>query len=221
MIQSAQDGRLIRNIWAVGRNYADHAKELGNSVPTPNEVPLIFLKAGSSICFPTKKTNTESNGQIKLPNFSNDIHHELEIAFVYDSDYRFRELALALDLTARDLQNDLKSKGQPWTLAKSFIGSCPIGPICNITDMNSIQDLRFQLQVNGEIRQSGHAANMIYSIEYLRKYVLDRFPVQPGDLLLTGTPQGVGPILPGDFLQAELFGYSKMTWTVLSPSPEK
>ena len=112
---------MIQNIWCVGRNYAEHAKELGNAVPnSATEEPMIFLKAGSTVVM--------NDGRFALPKFSQDIHHECEVAYKFDQHLQLTEMTLALDLTARDVQAKLKTAGHPWTLAKSFKASCPIGP---------------------------------------------------------------------------------------------
>jgi acylpyruvate hydrolase len=195
---------VIQNIWAVGRNYVEHAKELGNQVSSSNEDPMIFLKAGSSI--------VPNEGRFALPKFSSDIHHECEVAFRFGPHLNFDEMTIALDLTARDVQTKLKTAGHPWTLAKSFKASCPIGPFIKFS--GDPQALHFILKVNGEIRQSGQTSDMVHSVEKLRLYVLDRFPVVPGDLLLTGTPKGVALVKPGDRIEAEIEGLLKATWNV-------
>jgi len=199
----------IRNIWAVGRNYADHAKELGNLAPAPADQPMIFLKAGSSIV-----TNGKS---FHLPAFSKDVHHEVEVALQFGDDFKWSAVSIAIDLTARDLQNELKSKGHPWTLAKSFRDSCLLGPLVPLNEGINLQNLDFSLHINGELRQSGNTRNMIHEVEKLRVYVLEHFPVAPGDLLLTGTPAGVGPVRPGDELEAQLGNLLRAHWRAASP----
>lgn len=179
-------------IWCVGRNYAEHAKELGNDLPTE---PLIFLKAGSCL---TK------GAPLQIPSWVSDLHHELEIALLFGPELQFSALGLALDLTERSLQSRLKSKGQPWTLAKSFHGACPISDLIPLRS-EALKDLRLELRVNGVLRQKGSSSEMIFSPETLRAFVLKHFPVRPGDLLLTGTPAGVGVIEPGDELEGQLF----------------
>lgn len=199
----------IYNIWAVGRNYADHAKEMGSAVPTPSGEPMIFLKAGSSV--------VAGGVVIHLPRWSDDVHHEVEIALRFGPTLEFTEFALALDLTARDVQAKLKAAGHPWTLAKSFKDSCALGSAIPLTHLNGglkgLERLRFHLRVNGELRQTGQPADMIFKPHTLREYVLERFPVVPGDWLLTGTPAGVSKISNGDRLEAEIEGYSKASWT--------
>ena len=196
----------VRNVWAVGRNYADHAKELGNAAPPVQGPPLIFLKAGSSIV-----TDGES---FELPAFSNDVHHELEVAFQFGADLEFHAFTLALDLTARDIQNELKAKSLPWTLAKSFRASCIVGPLTPLTTAIDTANLAFTLKVNGAVRQSGNTHDMIHPLEKVRRHVIAHFPVVPGDLLLTGTPAGVARLEPGDHLEAECPGLCKASWRV-------
>ncbi len=179
---------MIQNVWAVGRNYSDHAKELGNTVP---ENPLIFLKAGSTVTL---------KDEFSLPTHSDDVHHELEIALRFGPDLEFDAAHLALDLTARDLQNKLKAAGQPWTLAKSFKESCPLSKPMPLPP--AIPHFEFELKVNGEVRQRGNTRDMVFDFETLRRYVLDRFPVCPGDILLTGTPAGVARLNRGDKILA-------------------
>lgn len=196
---------MIRNIWAVGRNYSDHAKELGNEVPSE---PMIFLKAGSCA--------TLAEREIILPSWTQDIHHELELALKFNTDLQISEACLALDLTARSVQNALKAKGHPWTLAKSFQGSCPLTSFFPVENMQSLQAIELSLKVNGQLRQKGSTAQMIFGFEELIDFVKKHFPVVPGDLLLTGTPAGVAALNKGDLVEAELAGKIKHTWTVRS-----
>lgn len=196
---------MIRNIWAVGRNYGEHAKELGNAVPSAESAPMIFLKAGSTI--------VENGATFALPNLKSDIHYECEIALRFGANFQFDGITIALDLTARQLQENCKKEGKPWTIAKSFSGACPIGTLVQLPSRD-LQSLTFSLRVNGETRQRGDASDMIHPIEKLRTYVLATFPVCPGDLLLTGTPVGVGPLKSGDRLEAEIDGVVRAEWYV-------
>lgn len=190
------------NLWCVGRNYREHANELGNQIP---DKPLIFLKAGSCL--------TESR-HIILPDWAGDIHHECELAVQVDGEGRLKALALALDLTARSLQNELKKKGEPWTLAKSFTGACPMSPSVPFPGMEQFSALVFHFYKNEEITQHGKAADMIFPLPILLSYVLKHFPVKNGDWLLTGTPAGVGPLRRGDRLLADIPGMLSVTWDV-------
>jgi 2-keto-4-pentenoate hydratase/2-oxohepta-3-ene-1,7-dioic acid hydratase in catechol pathway len=192
-----------RNIWAIGRNYAEHAKELGNEVP---KEPLIFLKAGSSAVFASELT---------LPAWSQEVHHEIELALCFDNQFKIQSAALALDLTERHFQNLLKAKGSPWTLAKSFTGACPLSDFFPVKSLDELSALDIRLFINGELRQSGSTSQMIFSLQQQIDYVRAHFPVCAGDLLLTGTPSGVGPIKRGDRLRGELVGKMTKEWTIL------
>lgn len=198
------------NIWAVGRNYRDHIKEMGSTSSSTDSAtrttsPLIFLKAGTALT---------SGETIHLWRGSGNIHHEIEIAVRFSTDLKFEYAALALDLTARDIQTKLKEQGHPWTLAKSFTESCPIGPSLPISE--SVPGFEFTFSVNGELRQKGNTQDMIFQFEELRTFLLANFPVSPGDWLLTGTPSGVDRLVPGDTgvatLRSTLGHVSEMHW---------
>lgn len=193
---------MIRNIWAVGRNYADHAKELGNDVPTE---PMIFLKAGSTASLAAR--------ELHIPEWMPEVHHEVELALQFDENLQIDEACIALDLTDRAKQNSLKAQGHPWTLAKSFKGATPLSPFFAVEDLEELKNLEIILKINGELRQKGNSRQMIFSLERLTEFVRHHFPVEPGDLLLTGTPAGVGPIRRGDILEAEIVGKMKHVWT--------
>jgi acylpyruvate hydrolase len=188
--------QVCRNIWAVGRNYADHAKELGHSVPQPKSNPMIFLKAGSCLVF--------EGDLIHLPSHSTDVHNEVELALRFGANGHFDAYTLGLDLTARDIQNQLKAANHPWTLAKSFRDANPIGGFRPLKPGRLEAGFHFNLKKNGDVVQRGNSNDMIHSFEKLRIYVLEHFPVETGDILMTGTPAGVGPIKSGDTLELEL-----------------
>ncbi|WP_373999245.1 fumarylacetoacetate hydrolase family protein [Bdellovibrio bacteriovorus] len=195
---------MIQNIWAVGRNYAEHAKELGNEVPTE---PLLFLKAGSCATLASK--------DLHLPSWKNELHYETELALQFDDNLQIDAACIALDLTDREKQNQLKAKGQPWTLAKSFKGACPLSEFFPVSDLEELRNLDIILKVNGELRQQGNTSQMIFGFEHLLQFVRTHFPVMPGDLLLTGTPPGVGAFKKGDLLEAEIPGKIKHSWKVV------
>lgn len=206
----------IGSIWAVGRNYADHAKELNNPVP---KEPMIFLKAGAAA------TQGENIQWPKM--FDGDIHHEVELALRFGQNLEFDAMMLALDLTARDLQSKLKSAGHPWTLAKSFRGSCPMSPPIPLPvspwTNTEFRDARLELKVNNELRQSAKLSDMIFAPQTLAAWVKERFPVSEGDVLLTGTPAGVGALKSGDHLEGQLVGpgstlWLRQTWRTTQPN---
>lgn len=184
--------KLIQNIWAVGRNYVEHAAEMKAEVP---KEPMFFLKAGSCI---------ETSSQISLPVWSKDIHYELELAYWIDENLNLSHLTLALDLTARDAQSLAKSKGQPWTQAKSFKAACPMGSWVSLQDIGKPDDLVFRLFKNNQAVQVGLFKDMVFKPSDLLNYVKNFYPVCPYDVILSGTPAGVGPVKSGDTLKAVL-----------------
>ncbi len=198
--------RTINTIWCVGRNYQEHINELKNETP---EAPLIFTKANTTIV---------PNGQsFPLPSWSSDIQHEVELGLILDESLEVSHICVALDLTARDKQAELKKKGSPWTLAKSFKNSCPLGEMISLDDFKTqVLEGTIALKVNGVIKQQGQFKNMIFSISELLSYLKEHFPLSPGDLILTGTPAGVGQIHKGDYLEAYLNGELKGNWKVLN-----
>jgi 2-keto-4-pentenoate hydratase/2-oxohepta-3-ene-1,7-dioic acid hydratase in catechol pathway len=192
----------IRNIWAVGRNYTDHAKELGNAVPSS---PLIFLKAGSTLV---------SGHKVPVSRLDIEVHHEIELVLQFDQNLNISHMGLALDLTDRAAQNILKAQGQPWTLAKSFKYSCPVSPLVAVSSVSDLSDLEIELKINGDIRQAGKTSQMIFSLPVLVDFVKKHVPVCPGDLLLTGTPSGVGALKVGDKLEARLGNKLQQKWEI-------
>jgi len=192
----------VSTIWAIGRNYADHAKEMGAN---PSSEPLVFMKTPA--CITTSET-------IRLPSWTNNIHHEIEILVRIGRNNTPSHIGLALDLTARDTQAQLKEKSWPWALAKSFTQSCPISPLVPFESGEWFENLSFELSINDTIRQFGETKNMIFDLDNLIGYLDRYFPLREGDLILTGTPEGVGPIRPGDKLHSEIPGVLKMGWTV-------
>jgi acylpyruvate hydrolase len=194
---------MIRNIWAIGRNYADHAKELGNQVPQAAGDPMVFLKAGTSLCM---------NEEFQLPTFSKNVHFETELVLKFGTDLEFSDFTLGMDLTARDAQDKAKAAGQPWTLAKSFKNACLLGEFLPLSEAGNLQALTFTLKINGEMRQSGNTKDMIHPIEKIRRYIVENFPVVPGDIVMTGTPAGVAQLHAGDQLEAEIPGVLKAQW---------
>lgn len=191
------------NIWCVGRNYSEHAKELGNAVPT---TPLIFLKAGSSVA--------KSKETFALPFWSDEVHHEIELALRLDDKLQVSHAAVALDLTERKAQTEAKNAGKPWTLAKSFKEATVISNFFQITSLKELENLTLSLKVNGVEKQHGSTDQMIFKVPELLQYILAHFPVVPGDWILTGTPSGVGPLHPGDTVRAEIEGKVSAEWRV-------
>ncbi len=186
-------------ILCVGRNYSEHAKELGNAVP---ENPVIFSKPDTALL--------KNNEDFYLPSFSNDVHHEVELVIKINKVGKkiqekfarnyFSEIGLGIDFTARDVQSELKAKGLPWELAKAFDGSAPIGNFINMENMD-LKNIDFSLQKNGLIVQKGNTAQMIFSFEQIVSFVSQYFTLKVGDLIYTGTPAGVSQVNIGDKLE--------------------
>ena len=200
-------------IICIGRNYVAHARELNNEVP---DTPVFFMKPDSAL--------VTSNRPFFYPEFSNDVHHELEVVIrinrlgrsieeQYAHRY-FSEVALGLDFTARDLQAEQKKKGLPWEIAKGFDYSAPISEFRPLDKYENIHNLSFRLDVNGKTVQDGNTSLMIFSFEKIIAYVSRFMTLKTGDLIYTGTPAGVGPVVIDDRLEAYLDGEKLMDFPV-------
>jgi len=190
-------------IIAIGRNYAAHAKELNNPVP---EKPVIFLKPDTALL--------KDNKAFYIPDFSSDIHYELEVVLKICKEGKhisekfapkyYEEVGLGIDFTARDIQAEHKSKGLPWELSKAFDHSAAVSNFIPKTDLPDLYSTKFQLQINGEIRQEGNTRNMLFTFEKIIAFVSKYITLKKGDLIFTGTPEGVGQVKAGDSLEAWL-----------------
>ena len=190
-------------IICIGRNYADHAKELNNPLP---KAPVFFLKPDTAIL--------RDGAPFFIPEFSNDIHHEIELVLRISkagkhideafADRYFDQIGLGIDFTARDLQQQCKEKGLPWEIAKGFDGSAPLGKFVDKASLGNLNNLNFQLKVNGEVRQHGNSCDQIFNFNKVIAYVSQFITLKSGDLIFTGTPAGVAAVKPGDFLQGYL-----------------
>lgn len=200
-------------IICIGRNYVEHAKELNNPLP---EVPIFFMKPESALL--------RKKAPFFYPEFSNDIHYETEIVLRINKVGKhiqekfahtyFDEIGIGIDLTARDLQNKCKQKGLPWEMAKAFDGSAPLGKFVDKKNFADINDLHFSLKINGDERQSGNTKNMIFSFDHIISYVSQFVTLKMGDLIFTGTPEGVGPIKIGDTFEAFIEGEKMLDLTI-------
>ncbi len=199
----------IGKILCIGRNYAEHIRELGNETP---DAPVIFMKPASSVI---------GEGEtIVIPPYSSDCHHEAELALLIGKGGKdippervMEHLAgfgVAIDLTLRDVQAELKKKGLPWEIAKGFDTACPLSAFVPPERAGDPQDLSIRLSVNDELRQDGSTALMIHSIPAIVSYMSGIFTLEPGDVILTGTPAGVGPLKSGDQVVAEIPGVATL-----------
>ncbi len=193
----------VNNIFCLGKNYADHAKEMGGVVPSS---PMIFLKPTSAII--------ENGADIIIPKISNNVHHEVELtvligtsgknivqtnAFEYVAGY-----GLGLDMTLRDLQGEAKKNGTPWSVAKGFDTSAALSPFIERTTISDPHNLDIVLRVNGTERQHSNTSHMMYKIDFTIAYLSTIFTLNEGDIIFTGTPEGVGQVVDGDVIDAEL-----------------
>lgn len=185
----------VQNIFCVGRNYAEHAKELGNEVP---DTPILFTKPTNALAIADGQT-------LNYPSDQGDIHHELEIVLKIgkssDSQSvndRVVEMALGIDLTLRDLQSTLKKKGHPWERAKGFRNSAILTPFWSFSSVEDIEHTTFTLKKNGETVQYGNSTQMLFNFQQLVDECDQAFGLGEGDIIFTGTPEGVGPISDGD-----------------------
>lgn len=193
----------IGKIVCIGRNYAEHARELGNEVPSE---PVLFIKPATSVIV--------DGGTVKIPGYSQDCHYEVELALLIGktaravtSDQAMEYLVgygVAIDMTLRDVQARLKAKGLPWEIAKGFDSSCPLSDFVPAETVSDPHNLNLRLSVNGEIRQNGNSADMIWRVPQLIAHVSGIFTLEPGDVILTGTPAGVGQVRPGEAMDAEI-----------------
>lgn len=199
---------LVPNkILCIGRNYAEHVREMGDVAELPEE-PVVFLKPASAL--------VATGGAVVVPPQSNDVHHEVELVAVIGlggrdiAEERALEhvtaYALGLDMTARDLQQRAKQNRAPWSVAKGFDTFAPLGPLTDAVEIPDPQALRLRLTVNDEVRQEGATRDMIFSVAFLVSYLSRIFTLEPGDLIFTGTPEGVGPVRAGDVLEATATG---------------
>jgi acylpyruvate hydrolase len=190
-------------IIAIGRNYAEHAKELNNPVPA---VPVIFMKPDTALI--------KDNKPFYHPDFSEDVHHEIEIVLKvckegkhisekFSHNY-YDEIALGIDFTARDIQSRHKEKGLPWELAKAFDGSAPVSQFLPKSQFADLYALNFKLDINGQNRQTGHTKDLLFSFEKIIAFVSQYITLKKGDLIFTGTPPGVAKVAIGDRLEGYL-----------------
>lgn len=187
-------------IICIGRNYTKHIEELQNERP---DEPVVFLKPDSAILL--------KQHPFVIPEFTNDVHHEVEILVKINKVGKYiepkfahnyyDEIGLGIDFTARDVQAKLKEKGLPWEKAKSFDGSAVIGEFISKNDFSSLENINFELHNNGNTVQTGNTSHMLWKIDELIAYVSQFFTLKKGDIIFTGTPEGVSAVKPNDILE--------------------
>jgi 2-keto-4-pentenoate hydratase/2-oxohepta-3-ene-1,7-dioic acid hydratase in catechol pathway len=203
----------VGKIIGIGQNYARHAAEMRSAPP---EEPMLFLKPSTAV--------VRDGGEVVLPGISGEVHHEVELVVIVGRGGRsipesealshVAGYAVGLDMTARDLQARAKNKGHPWAVAKGFDSFAPLGPVVGAGSVPDPQTLDLELRVNGEVRQAGTTADMIFPVRTLIAYCSKIFTLEPGDLVYTGTPEGVGAVRAGDVLHARIADWPTLTVTV-------
>ncbi|WP_147114179.1 fumarylacetoacetate hydrolase family protein [Tateyamaria sp. syn59] len=203
----------VRRVYCVGRNYAAHAIEMGHD---PDREPPFF--------FQKNPDNLNTTGRFPYPPRTSDVHHEAELAVALKSggtnipvehalDHVYG-YALSLDMTRRDLQGEMKMAGRPWEIGKAFEHSAPIGPIHTVTDVGHLEEGAITLRVNGALRQEGNLNQLIWKTPEMISYLSEYFELAAGDVIMTGTPSGVGPVSQGDVMDVELAALGKLSVTV-------
>ncbi|MBV0934306.1 fumarylacetoacetate hydrolase family protein [Marinobacterium weihaiense] len=193
----------LGKVVCIGRNYADHALELNNPIP---KEPILFIKPATSV--------VPMEQPFSVPAGKGEVHFETEMAILIGETLKNADeqqamhaiagIGLGLDMTLREVQSRLKEKGQPWEKSKCFDGACPLSTFLSPASVNDLTDVQIRLSVNGEVRQDGNSAQMLTPVLKLLAHASEWFTLEPGDVVLTGTPAGVGPVQPGDQLRVEL-----------------
>ena len=188
-------------IFAIGRNYIDHAREFNNSLPSE---PMFFMKPDTAL--------VKSNKPFFYPDFSKEIHYEVEIVLKLNrvgksisekfAHRYYTEIGIGIDFTARDIQRKCQEKGMPWEIAKSFDNSAPVSKFIPKSKFKDLRNIQFHLDINGKTAQTGNTADMIFHFDRLVAHISKYVTIRMGDLIFTGTPAGVGPVNIGDRLQA-------------------
>lgn len=204
----------VRRVYCIGRNYAAHAIEMGHD---PDKEPPFFFQKNAE--------NLDTEGEFPYPVRSNDVHHEIELAVLLSSGGTNISVegalahvfgyAVSLDMTRRDLQGQMKKSGRPWEIGKAFESSAPISKITPISDAGSMDHGSIELKVNGEVRQTGDLNQMIWKIPEMISYLSEYFELAAGDVILSGTPSGVGPVQVGDLLEGSVTGLNDLVVKVV------
>jgi fumarylpyruvate hydrolase len=204
----------VRRVYCIGRNYAAHAVEMGHD---PNREPPFF--------FQKNPNNLDPSGQFPYPPHTSDVHHETEMVVALKTggtniplDRALNHVygyGLCLDMTRRDLQGEAKKMGRPWEIGKAFERSAPVGPLHRVEDIGHPDSGRVELKVNGAVRQEGDLNQMIWKVPEMISYLSEYFELAPGDVILSGTPAGVGPVVKGDKMVISIEGLGSMEVTVV------
>jgi fumarylpyruvate hydrolase len=198
----------VHRLYCVGRNYAEHAQEMGH---TGREPPFFFLKPADTVV-PVAAGET---GRMAYPTLTANLHHEVELVVALGEGGRIFGCAVGLDMTRRDLQNEMKKQGRPWSIGKAFEQSAPIGPIVPVAQTGELTAGAITLDVNGVRKQSGDLKDLIWNVAETLEKLREAWTLQPGDLVFTGTPAGVGPVVRGDVMTGRIAGLPDLQVTVV------
>lgn len=203
----------VRRIYCVGRNYEEHAKEMGF---TGREPPFFFLKPADALVV----VNAGETGTMPYPSLTQNLHHEIELVVAIgtggrnitaaDAHKHIYGYAVGLDMTRRDLQNEMKKQGRPWCIGKGFDHSAPIGPITPAAQVSDLEQAAIWLKVNGQERQSSQISKLIWNIAETIEHLSVAWELSPGDLIYTGTPEGVSAVVKGDLLEGGVTGLGQL-----------
>jgi fumarylpyruvate hydrolase len=204
----------VRRIYCIGRNYAAHAIEMGHD---PDREPPFF--------FQKNPDNVDCSGAFPYPEQTSDVHHEIELVVALAKGGKNIPVdtalecvwgyAVGIDMTRRDLQGEAKKMGRPWEVGKAFENSAPMGPIVPATKTGHPTEGVITLKVNGVLRQEGNLNQLIWKIPEMISYLSDYFELKPGDIIMTGTPAGVGPVVRGDVMEGHIDGVGSLTVAVV------
>ena len=204
----------VHRIYCVGRNYEEHAKEMGF---TGREPPFFFMKPADALLV----VNAGETGVMPYPSLTHNLHHEIELVVAIgtggknigaaDAHQHIYGYAVGLDMTRRDLQNEMKKLGRPWCIGKGFDQAAPIGPITPAALAGEVSQAEIYLQVNAQERQRSHISKLIWNIAETIEHLSAAWELQPGDLIYTGTPEGVAAVVPGDTLHGGVSGLESIT----------
>lgn len=207
----------VRRIFCVGRNYLAHIRELDHDEKQP---PIFFMKPAECI--------VQDGGEVPYATLTHNFHYELELAVALHSGHynipvdealsHIFGYAIALDMTKRDIQKGLTEHAQPWEVAKAFDHSCPCGPVYPVLQTGHLQSGRICLRVNGEVKQDSDISLLIWDVPHIIAELSRHFELKPGDLILTGTPHGVGPVSPGDHLEGQITGLGSLNIRIGEPA---
>jgi fumarylpyruvate hydrolase len=211
----------VRHVYCVGRNYAEHAREMGGDAA--KEPPFFFTKPADAVV----PVVPPAVGRIAYPMATRNLHHELELVVAIgksganvaaaDAQGLVFGYAVGLDMTRRDLQNEMREKKRPWDIGKSFAQAAPMAPIHPVAMTGTLSRGEITLLVNGERRQHGDLSDMVWDVAHMLEFLSRLYRLEPGDLVFTGTPSGVGPVVAGDRLEGRIAGLTPLAIEIVAP----